>query len=107
MIDHQTFCRLRQLCDEKGLKASPIAAGLQLDTKTVEKRADQLACQPRQGTRRASKLDSFKGQISALLERHPYTAQQLLPRPRDRIQFVAGDFGLWLGARREHSRSAL
>src|ERR1051326_186297 len=26
--------------------------------------------------------------------------QRMLTRPRDRIQFVAGDFGLWRGARR-------
>ena len=82
MIDYQTFCRLRQLHDEKGLKVSQIAAELQLDPKTVEKWADQLTYQPRQGTKRPSKLDSFKGQISALLERHPYTAQQLLQQLR-------------------------
>src|SRR6266542_6185735 len=28
------------------------------------------------------------------------TAVELLPSPWDRIQFVAGDFGLWRGARR-------
>jgi transposase len=82
VIDYQTFCRLRQLHDEKGLKVSQIAAELQLDPKTVEKWADQLTYQPRQGTKRPSKLDSFKGQISALLERHPYTAQQLLQQLR-------------------------
>src|SRR5881394_307438 len=75
MIDYQTFCQLRQLYDEKGLKISQIAAVLQLDLKTVEKWVDQPTYHPRQGTKRASKLDSFKGQIAALLERHPYTAQ--------------------------------
>ena len=90
MIDYQTFCRLRQLYDEKGLKVSQIAAELQLDPKTVEKWADQLTYQPRQGTKRASKLDSFKGQISALLERHPYTAQQLLQQLRQ--QGYAGGY---------------
>src|SRR5207302_8433525 len=37
---------------------------------------------PRQETKRASKLDSFQGQIAALLERHPYTAQQLFQQLR-------------------------
>ena len=37
MIDYQTFCRLRQLYDEKGLKVSQIADELQLDLKTVVK----------------------------------------------------------------------
>jgi transposase len=82
MIDYPTFCRLRQLHDERGLKASPIAAELHLDPKTVEKWVDQPTYQPRQGTQRPSKLDAFKGQIVALLERHPYTAQQLLQQLR-------------------------
>ena len=78
MIDYQTFCQLRQLYDEKGLKVSQIAAELKLDPKTVSKWIEQPRYQPRQGPKRASKLDSFKGQIAAMLERHPYTAQQLL-----------------------------
>ena len=84
MIDYQTFCRLRQLYDEKGLKVSQIAVELQLDPKTVQKWVDQPTYQARQGTKRASKLDSFKGQISALLERHPYTAQQLFQQLREK-----------------------
>jgi transposase len=82
MIDYQTFCRLRQLHDERGLKVSQIAAELQLDPKTVERWIDRSTYRQRQGTRRASKLDSFRGQIVALLERHPYTAQQLLQQLR-------------------------
>src|SRR5207253_10002467 len=82
MIDYQTFCQLRQLYDEKGLKISQIAAQLQLDLKTVEKWVDQPTYHPRQGTKRASKPDSFKGQIAALLARHPYTAQHLIQQLR-------------------------
>jgi len=77
MIDYETFCRLRRLHDEKGLKASQIAAELHLDLKTVERWIEQPTYRPRQGARRPSKLDSFKGQIAAQLERYPYTAQQL------------------------------
>lgn len=82
MIDYQTFCRLRQLHDEQGLKASQIASALDLDPKTVEKWIAEPDFRPRQRSRRPSKLDGFKGQISALLERHPYTAQQLLQQLR-------------------------
>jgi transposase len=82
VIDYETFCRLRQWHDEQGLKASQIAAALHLDLKTVERWIGQPTYQPRQGTRRPSKLDSFRGQIAALLERHPYTAQQLLQQLR-------------------------
>lgn len=92
MIDYETFCRLRQLHDEQGLKISQIADELQLDPKTVEKWVDQPTYRPRQGTQRPSKLDSFKGQIAALLERHPYTAQQLLQQLRQ--QGYAGGYSI-------------
>jgi transposase len=82
VISYEIFCRLRHLHDEKGLKASQIAEELQLDPKTVGRWINQASYRPRQGNKRHSKLDSFKGQISALLERHPYTAQQLLQRLR-------------------------
>ena len=37
MIDYETYCQIRLLAQQKGLKASQIAAELQLDIKTVEK----------------------------------------------------------------------
>ncbi len=77
MIDYRTFCRLRQLHDEQGLKVSQLAETLELDPKTVEKWIDQPTYRSRQPARRPSKLDGFKGHIAALLERHPYTARQL------------------------------
>ena len=46
----------------------------------------------RQSARRPSKLDSFRGQIVALLERHPYTAQQLLQQLR--TQGYAGGYSI-------------
>src|ERR1051325_5872530 len=45
---------------------------------------------PRQVMRRPSNLDSFKGQLVALLERHPYTAQQLFQQLRQ--QGYAGGY---------------
>jgi len=92
VIDYETFCHLRQLHDVKGLKASQIAAELDLDPKTVERWLDQPTYQRRQGTRRASKLDSFRGQIAALLERHPYTTQQLFQQLRQ--QGYAGGYSI-------------
>lgn len=92
MIRYEVFCRLRQLHDQKGLKASQIAEELQLDPKTVGRWIDKRTYQPRQGNKRRSKLDSFKGQIGALLERHPYTAQQLLQRLRQ--QGYAGGYSI-------------
>jgi transposase len=92
MIDYETFCRLRQLYDDAGLKVSQIATELQLDPKTVERWVNQKSYQQRQGTKRASKLDPFKKQITALLERHPYTAQQILQQVRD--QGYAGGYSI-------------
>ena len=82
MIDFDTFCRLRQLHDEKGLKTAQIAEALDLDPKTVEKWIDRRTYQQRQGRKRSSKLDSFRGLIAAQLERHPYSTQQLFQQLR-------------------------
>jgi transposase len=92
MIDYETFCRLRQLHDEAGLKVSQIATELRLDPKTVERWVNQKSYQQRQGTQRASKLDPFKQPIAALLARHPYTAQQILQQVRE--QGYAGGYSI-------------
>ncbi len=77
MIDYSTFCQLRTLYQEKHLTVAQIAAELKLDPRSVAKWVAQSSYQKRKETKRPSKLDSFKGQIVALLERHPYTAQQV------------------------------
>ena len=82
MIDFDTFCRLRLLHDEKGLKTAQIAEALHLDPKTVEKWIDRPTYQQRQGRKAPSKLDSFRGLIAAQLERHPYSTQQLFQQLR-------------------------
>jgi transposase len=92
MIDYETFCQIRRLHDQKGLKVSQIAEELKLDPKTVEKWIHQTRYQPRQTPRRPSKLDSFKGQIVAMLERHPFTAQQILQQLRP--QGYAGGYSI-------------
>ena len=78
MINYSTFCQIQSLHQKKGLKASQIAQELSLNPKTVEKWINQSSFKPRQSSKRSSKLDPFKGQIVALLERHPYSAQQIL-----------------------------
>ncbi len=78
MIDYPTFCQLRMLLDEKHLTTAQVAVELKLDPKTVAHWADRTSYQQRQRSKRPSKLDAFKGQIVALLERHAYSAQQLL-----------------------------
>jgi transposase len=81
MIRYPVFCQIREL-HQKALTVPQIAAALALDVKTVAKWIERPTYQARQAAKRASKLDSFKGQIVAQLERHPYTAQQLLQQLR-------------------------
>jgi transposase len=78
MISYALFCQIRELADQKHLSVAQIAAELQLDPRTVALWVPRRTYQPRQGAKRESKLDPFKGLIVAMLERHPYTAQQLL-----------------------------
>jgi len=77
MISYETFCKIRQLADQKRLSAAQIAAALELDLKTAEKWIKRLSYQQRRHHHRPSKLDPFKGQIVALLAGHAYTAQQI------------------------------
>jgi transposase len=78
MISYSVFCQLRELADQKHLTIPQIADELRLDPKTVAKWVPRTSYQRRQSAKRSSKLDPFKGQIVGLLERHPYTAQQVL-----------------------------
>lgn len=65
------------MCDEKEFSAAQIAAELGLNLKTAQIWVKVKTYRPRRASKRPSKLDPFKGQIVALLERHAYTAQQL------------------------------
>lgn len=82
MIDYETFCQIRHLFDQKKLRVSQIAAELKLDPKTVTRWVHRPRFQQRQSPKRTSKLDRFKGQITAMLERHAYTAQQVFQQLR-------------------------
>ncbi len=92
MIDYQTFCRLRELYDQQNLTITQIAEELSLDPKTVACWAERPTYQARRGAKRPSKLDSFRGIIKALLDQHPYTAQQLFQRLRQ--QGYAGGYSI-------------
>lgn len=77
MIDYHTFCEIHRLLDQEHLSLAQIAAKLHLAYQTVEKWASRPTYQKAQIPKRPSKLDAFKGQIVALLQRHPYTTQQI------------------------------
>jgi transposase len=82
MIDYQTFEQIRLYADQQGLKVAQIARLLNLDERTVTHWIGQKTYHPSKRAKRASKLDSFKGQIVRLLESYPYSAQQILQRIR-------------------------
>ena len=83
MIDYETFCKIREYREQRGLKVAQIARALDLDRRTVAKWIDEPRFRPRQSTARASKLDPFKSQIRQWLETHPYSAQQVFQRLRE------------------------
>jgi transposase len=78
VISYTVFCQIRELADQKHLTVTQIAQELKLDPRTVAFWMERPTYRPRQSVKRASKLDSFKGHIVAMLERHHYSAQQVL-----------------------------
>ncbi|MFT5498250.1 MAG: transposase [Kiritimatiellia bacterium] len=83
MINYETWCRIQALHKEKGLTASQIAGELKFHRDTVSRWIAQTTWQTRKPGKRPSKLDPYKGQIARLIERHPYSAVQLLARVRE------------------------
>jgi transposase len=83
MIDYHQFAQIKDLYRTHGLKAAQIAQALSLDPKTVAYWLGQERFRPRQSTPRASKLDPFKPQIVQMLEKYPYSAQQVWQRLRE------------------------
>ena len=76
MIDYDLFCRIKRYREE-GLNAGQIARELGLDSRTVGKWMDRKGFQQRLPGLRSSKLDAYKNDIVRMLERHPYSAQQI------------------------------
>lgn len=83
MIDYETFCRIKHLHEQDGLRPAQIAQALSLDPRTVHAWLQSARFRPRQGTRRPSKLDPYKRTIQQLVETHPYTAVQIYQRLRE------------------------
>jgi transposase len=83
MIDYATWARIHTLHKEQGLRPGQIARELGLHRKTVQHWLKRSSYHARKPARRKSKLDPYKGQIVRLLERHPYTAAQVLSQLRE------------------------
>ena len=83
MIDYETYVQIRNYFEKDGLNYSQIANALDLDQRTVARWATEKRYQPRKATTRKSKLDPFKNDILRMLEKHPYTATQIVQRIRE------------------------
>ena len=82
MIDYHTYSQIHALHREHGLKINQIATELGLHPETVATWLQRQSFEPRKAAPRPSKLDPFKPQILRMLERHRYTATQILHRLR-------------------------
>ena len=85
MIDYETYCRIKQLHDRDGLCAGQIAREVSLDPRTVRHIVASSSYMPRRASpkQRASKLDPYKDLIKRWIEKHDYTAAQILQRLKD------------------------
>lgn len=83
MIDYHSFSQIKALHDQQGLGVAQIAEALSLDPRTVSYWLAQERFRPRKSGARKSKLDPFKPQIVRMLEKYPYSAQQVLQRLRE------------------------
>jgi transposase len=92
VISYSVFCQLRELADQKRLSVAQIADELKMDPRTVAFWVARPTYQQRQSAKRPSKLDPFKGQIVRMLERHGYTAQQILQEIK--TQGYAGGYSI-------------
>lgn len=80
MIDYETYVRIKNYYEQEGLNYSQIAQCMALDHRTVAKWANEKHYQPRKSPQRASKLDPYKNDIVRMLEKHPFSAMQILIR---------------------------
>lgn len=83
MIDMHQYSRIHYLSKERNLSVSQIARDLSLNEKTVAKWLARDRFEGRRGKGRSSKLDGYKQMVCGWLDRHPYSAAQVLQMLRD------------------------
>ena len=83
MITYETWCKIRDCRDRQNMSLTQIAKALHLHHRTVATWADLLHYEARKNVPRTSVLDPFKGQVTRLLDTHPFTAQQIFQRLRE------------------------
>jgi transposase len=83
MIDYEMYCKIQDCHERQGLTIAQTARSLGLHEQTVATWWKRPQYQARHSPPRASQLDPFKAQIVRLLERHPYSAQQIFQQLRE------------------------
>jgi transposase len=76
VIDYETYAKIRSWHAE-GANYGQIAEKLSLDPRTVAFWANEKKWRQRKGPKRPSKLDPFKNDIERMLEKFPYSAEQV------------------------------
>lgn len=84
MITYELWCQIRDCRDRQHMSLSQIAAALHLHHRTVASWVDMLHYEPRKKVPRPSVLDPFKGEVTRLLDTHPFSAQQIFQRLREK-----------------------
>jgi len=77
MITYETYARIKNLHEQKGLNAAQIATELVLDVRTVKRTIAAKQFQSRKSANRPSILDPFKDTVVRMMESYKYTAQQV------------------------------
>ena len=83
MISYEIWCKIRDCRDRQNMSLTQIAKALHLHHRTVATWAGLLHYEARKSVPRASVLAPFKGQVTRLLDTHPFTAQQVFQRLRE------------------------
>ena len=83
MISYDIWCRIRDCRDRQHMTLAQIATALQLHHRTVATWAAMPRYEARKTAPRPSLLDPFKGQVTRLLDTHPFSAQQVFQRLRE------------------------
>jgi len=76
MIDYEKFCKIKML-QQCRFSAQQISDACHINEKTARKYLNLENFSPRKATPKPSKLDPFKKQIVAMLERYEYTTMQV------------------------------
>ena len=83
MISYEVWCQIRDCLDGQKMTLAQTAASLKLHRRTVATWAAMLHFEARKPVPRRSLLDPFKGQITRLVDSHPFSAQQILQKLRE------------------------